>query len=176
MKLNRITGFGAVLVLGANILSARASAVVGKMAPPLLVHELDGKEFDLAALRGKVVVVSFWATWCPDCRQEMPALDEYYRQFHDRGVEMIGLSVDQGRDHNEVRKAMKTVHYPAAMLSDARSNGFGTPNLLPITYVIDSNGVVRARLNPDKAILSVKVLADIVDPLLPSKPAQPAAP
>src|ERR1700684_886482 len=74
--------------------SAFAAMEVGQPAPSLVVQELDGQTFDLGAVRGKVVVVSFWATWCPPCRKEMPVLDALYRRYHGQGLEMIGLSAD----------------------------------------------------------------------------------
>jgi len=146
--------------------------------PALVVPQLDGGTFDLAAARGKVVVVNFWATWCAPCRQEMPVLDAVYRRYHPSGLEMIGLEVDTGRsrERGEAREAMQAFSYPAAMLSDAKKNGFGGPDALPVTYVVDREGVVRARLTPDKAGLTEQHLTDVIDPLLdePSSPA-PAA-
>ncbi len=59
---------------------------VGQPAPALVAQELSGQTFDLAAQRGKVVVINFWATWCPPCRKEMPALDAFYRKYHSQGT------------------------------------------------------------------------------------------
>jgi len=150
---------------------ALAAAEVGQAAPALVVQELDGQTFDLSALRGKVVIVHFWATWCPPCRKEMPALDAFYRRHHGEGVEMIGLSADRPHDRAEVRKVMRSYRFPAAMLDDAEVDGFGKPNALPVTLVIDGNGVVRASLTPEETPLTEKALADVVVPLLPRQAA-----
>ena len=109
-------------------LNASAAMEVGQPAPSLVVQELDGKTFDLGAVRGKVVVVSFWATWCPPCRKEMPVLDALYRRYHSQGLEMIGLSADRPHDRSEVIKVMQSFSYPAAMLDDAKVNDFGEPS------------------------------------------------
>ncbi len=147
---------------------ALAAVEVGQPAPALVVQEMDGRTFDLAALRGKVVVVNLWASWCPPCRAEMPVLDTFYRRYHDRGVEVIGLSADDPHDRREMEKAAQTVGYPAAMLREAKANGFGAPKVLPLTWVIDTNGVVRAKLGTGEPVTE-KSLADTVLPLLPSK-------
>ena len=132
--------------------------------------ELDGQAFDLAALRGKVVIVSFWATWCPPCRAEMPVLDAFYRRYHGQGLEMIGLSADRPHDRSDVTKVMQSFGYPAAMLDDAKVNDFGTPSALPMTIVIDGHGIVRAELTPDQ-MGTEKSLSAAVLPLLPQKSA-----
>jgi len=150
---------------------ALASATVGDAAPALVVPELDGQVFDLSALRGKVVVVNFWATWCPPCREEMPALDAFYRRYHGQGLEMIGLSADRPHDRSDVLKVMQSFSYPAAMQADAKVNDFGPPNVLPVTFVVDSSGVIRAKLTPDQTPVTGKSLSDAVLPLLPENPA-----
>ena len=76
------------------------------------------------------------------------------------------MSADSPHDSDEVQKVMRAFAYPAAMVVKARSNGFGTPRMLPLTYVIDTKGVVRAVLRPDKVQITEKSLADIVLPLL----------
>src|SRR5208337_2327447 len=121
--------------------SAYAAVDTGQTAPALVVQELNGQTFDLAALRGKVVVINFWATWCPPCREEMPALDAFYRRYHGQGLEMIGLSTDRPHDRSDVSKVMHSYSYPAAMLDDAKVNDFGPPNVLPVTFVVDRKGV-----------------------------------
>jgi len=160
---------------------AFASATVGNAAPALDVPELDGQTFDLSAQRGKVVIVNFWATWCPPCREEMPALDAFYRRYHGQGLEMIGVSADRPHDRSDVIKVMQSFTYPAAMLDDAKVNEFGTPDALPMTVVVDSNGVVRAKLTPDQTQVTEKKLSDAVLPLLPQHsaaqaPAKPGQP
>jgi cytochrome c biogenesis protein CcmG, thiol:disulfide interchange protein DsbE len=149
---------------------ARATAHVGEAAPSLVVPELSGRTFDLAAMRGRVVIVNFWATWCPPCRQEMPALDAFYRRYHGEGLDLIGLSIDRTHDQAEVPKVMQAFSYPAAILSEASINGFGTPGALPSTFVVDGNGVVRARFTPNGTPLTEKTLAAVVVPLLPHRP------
>jgi cytochrome c biogenesis protein CcmG, thiol:disulfide interchange protein DsbE len=144
-----------------------AATEVGQVAPALVVRELDGQRFDLGAKRGKVVLVDFWATWCPPCRAEMPALDAFYRRYRNRGVEMIGVSVDGSRDRAAVGKLMHALSYPAALVSDAKVNGFGMPSALPIMYVVDAHGVVRAKLTPNQGPLTAERLIEIVRPLLP---------
>jgi peroxiredoxin len=144
-----------------------AAPAPGDRAPALIVPQLDGSRFDLAQLRGKLVVVNFWATWCEPCRQEMPALDAFYTKYRDRGLALVGISVDRSRDRDDVVKVMRTLHYPAAILSQAETDGFGKPTVLPETFVIDGSGVVRAVLTPDKNPITEQTLAAALLPLLP---------
>jgi peroxiredoxin len=148
-------------VLGCGL--ARAEPAMDQPAPALVVTGLDGQTFDLGKLRGKVVLVNYWATWCAPCRKEMPRLDAFYRRYHDRGLELIGISIDRARDREKVRKAMTKLAYPAAMSSAISVDGFGPPEGAPLTFVVDTNGIVR-----DKFIdVYDQLLTDVVIPLLP---------
>jgi cytochrome c biogenesis protein CcmG, thiol:disulfide interchange protein DsbE len=161
---------GVLAFAGLSPLACAATAI-GQPAPSLVVQELDGQTFDLGAVRGKVVIVSFWATWCPPCRAEMPVLDAFYRRYHGQGLEMIGLSADRPHDRSDVSKVMQSFSYPAAMLDDAKVNDFGTPSALPMTVVIDGQGMIRAQLTPDQTAVTEKSLSAAVLPLLQQKSA-----
>jgi cytochrome c biogenesis protein CcmG, thiol:disulfide interchange protein DsbE len=166
--LNWILAIALVLLMVSSARSPGfASADVGEPAPALVLNELGGSTFDLASLHGKVVVINFWATWCPPCRKEMPALDAFYKEYHPKGVELIGVSADRPHDRKEVEQAMQSLSYPVAMLEDAKDNGFGAPATLPETFVVDGNGVVRAKFLPHAGSVTVESLAAAVQPLLP---------
>lgn len=143
-----------------------AATEVGQPAPALTIPELDGRDFDLAALRGKVVIVNFWATWGEPCRQEIPALGAFYQQHHAQGLEMMGISADRPRDKRDVESMAKTMPYPVALLRSASANGFGPPRSLPTTFVIDKAGTVRAELQPDQTPVTEQSLNATVLPLL----------
>jgi peroxiredoxin len=152
----------AFLALACEYRPAGAEPKIGKPAPVLVVTELDGQTFDLGKLRGKVVLVNYWATWCLPCRKEMPRLDTFYRRYHDHGLELVGISIDRAQDREKVRKTMRVLAYPAAMTNDISENGFGNTDGVPTTFVVDSSGIVR-----DKFIdVYDKLLRDVVIPLL----------
>jgi cytochrome c biogenesis protein CcmG/thiol:disulfide interchange protein DsbE len=140
----------------------RAAPEIGEAAPPLVVTALDGTVIDLAKLRGKVVLVNFWATWCAPCRKEMPTFDAFYRRHRNESFELVGISTDFARDAAKMRKAAAPLAYPIAWINDAGVNGFGAPDGVPVTYVIDAEGIIR-----DKFIaVPAKLLNDVVVPML----------
>jgi len=136
---------------------------LGEPAPALEATQLDGKHFSLAANAGKIVIVSFWATWCAPCREEMPALDAFYKQHRAEGVEVIAISADEPEDRKQVDAVMASFSFPAAMVSDSRFNGYGRLRHIPVTFVIDRNGILRrngwtATPKIDAAVLDAEVL------------------
>jgi len=82
---------------------------------------------------------------------------------------MIAVSDERSRARGDVRKVMQRFTFPAAMIGDAKVNGFGEPDALPITYVIDAQGVIRAKFLGGKPQVTEKSLSDAVIPLLPAK-------
>jgi len=131
-------------IFAAPALAAAAVPKIGAPAPAMVVRLLDGQTLDLASLKGKVVAVNVWATWCAPCRAEMPMLDAFYRAHQAEGFELVGLSDDRSRDLAEVRKVMSAFSYPAALLSQAKVDDLDEPRILPLTYIVGPDGVVRA--------------------------------
>ena len=164
MRFVRLILAVAVGALAAAFATDRASAApeIGEAAPPLVLTAIDGTSIDLAKLRGKVVLVNFWATWCAPCRKEMPTLDAFYRRHRGQGFELIGISIDFARDAAKMRKVAAGLAYPAVGIKDIEVNGFGAPEGVPVTYVIDGEGIIR-----DKFIaVPNKLLNDVVVPML----------
>ena len=154
------------------LISARpvcADAVVGQAVPAFTALTLDGKIFDLSVLKGKVVVLHFWATWCAPCREEMPALEAVYRQFHDKGLEVLAISADRPRAKDEALQVMHYFTFPGAMLNESTKNDLGAVSAIPVTYVIDKKGVVENILIPDAQPLTPNGLGNEVKHLIEAK-------
>ena len=98
------------LVAAAGLVAGvRGVACAEGSAASITATLLDGKPFASDQLKGKVLVVNFWATWCGPCREEMPALDAWYLAMRARGVEVLALSVDELADEAKVREAVKAL-------------------------------------------------------------------
>src|ERR1700679_1361257 len=95
--MQKLTLFLLILFAAFGPLTARADVDINR---PLDLNftAVDGRKVDLAQLRGKVVLLDFWATWCPGCRQEVPEVVNTYRKYHDKGFEVVGISLDQDKD------------------------------------------------------------------------------
>jgi thiol-disulfide isomerase/thioredoxin len=105
---------------------ALAAPEMDQPAPPLIATALDGQTFDLAKLRGKVILVNFWATWCAPCRREMPVLDAFYRHYREQGLELIGISVDFARDRAKMRKVLAQSPIRPRWQTTSRSTASGS--------------------------------------------------
>jgi len=126
-----------------NSLPAIAEPNLGDPAPGLIITLPNGQPFDLSMLKGRVVLVNFWATWCAPCLAEMSIIEKFYREHHGDGFEVIALSTDSPRVRETVGKVLAGLSFPGALLNDANYNGFGS--LVPVSYVIDASGVVRGK-------------------------------
>lgn len=145
------------LIVGALALIAAAAqaavATEGKPMPHFQLKTLDGKSIDSADLKGKVVLVNFWATWCPPCREEMPAFQKYYEAHRGDGFEIVAVSTDEPEDLPKVREAMKPFAFPGAMQADNDTKAFGRIWVMPMSFVIDRGGIVRkAGWHSDKPV------------------------
>jgi thiol-disulfide isomerase/thioredoxin len=106
---------------------------------------LNHRKLDLKAYRGKVVLLNFWATWCAPCQVEMPRFVAWQKEYGPRGLQIIGISMDD--DPTLVRSVYRKLHlnYPVAMGDATLGELYGGVLGLPVTFLIDRNGEVRAR-------------------------------
>ena len=116
---------------------------VGDRAPEFQLPALEGTPVNLSDYRGKVVMVHFWATWCPPCVEEMPELESLYRTFKGKGLEILAISADKG-DGSTVSAFMKRNKLTFPVLLDPQAlvaRSYGTFKL-PETYIVDRQGVI----------------------------------
>ncbi len=121
-----------------------ASSVRPAPAPSWKLKDVDGKEVTSEQFKGKVVVLDFWATWCPPCRAEIPGYIELQRKYMAEGLVIVGVSVDT-EGPEVVRKFMKElgINYPIVMGDDDIVGAFAPIQGYPTTFIIDREGRVR---------------------------------
>ena len=125
------------------------------VAPEIALKTIDGKQFSLKSLRGKYVVVDFWASWCPDCRKDAPNVVAMYNKFHKKGVEFVGVSFDTKSE--SWKSAVEKLGIPYTQVSDMKNMRESPVALaynikwIPTVYVIDPEGkVVLATVMSEK--------------------------
>jgi thiol-disulfide isomerase/thioredoxin len=125
--------------------------------------DLQGNVISSTTLAGKIVIVDFWATWCPPCRREIPGLVELQKQYGDRGLVVVGFSLDESAD--AVRRfAQNTgVTYPLVMADENLVNLFGGVTSIPSTFVLDRKGHI---VSNHLGYVDKQVFADEIKPLL----------
>ena len=124
--------------------SACAASDDSTLAPDFRLKDLNGSEISLSDYEGKVLYINFWATWCPPCRAEIPEFIEFYKEYKDQGLEILGVSVDQmGADKVLAFVKASEMNYPVAMYTMEFINDYRPGNSIPTTIVIDRQGMIR---------------------------------
>ena len=133
-------------------------------APVLVLKDLRGRALRLSDYKGKVVVLNFWATWCPPCRAEMPDLIRMQREYRSQGLQVVGITYPP-EEIAEVRQFVRKlgVNYPIALGTIETKSLFDETETLPLTIVIDREGKVRERI---EGILLPQEFEQKIRPLL----------
>jgi peroxiredoxin len=132
----------------AGRLRTPAVASKGLAAPDFVLTDLQGHNLKLSDLRGKAVVLNFWATWCPPCKEEIPWFVELQKRYGSQGLQVIGVSMDDDGDQKDVAKfaAANSINYPVLLGKDNVANQYGGIEYLPTTFYIGRDGVVVDRV------------------------------
>jgi len=144
-------------------MAALARPTIGEPAPPLQGRFFSGRPFDLEALRGKVVLVNFYSSYCQWCALEIGNIEAHYEQLKPKGLEVIMLSIEQSEDRERARRFIDNYSLPGAMAIDLQASGFDKKYPTPTCYVIDKKGVVRDKIT---GVKRPQYYRSIVMPLL----------
>lgn len=170
---SRMRSIGVALLLAlATAFPAHAKGlVVGEPAPPITLHTLDGRDIDTRALLGKVVIVTFWATWCGPCREELPLLSRYAAEHAGDGLVVLGFSLDEPGDLDQVRAVATKLGFPVGLLGDPHVPGYGRIWHLPVNFTIDRAGRLADNGWKDRTpVWTQDRLDEVVTPLLRAPP------
>ncbi len=137
-----LTGF-VTFIAWESLPGSRAQAGelrVGAPAPAATLVTLDGEKISTVDLTGQVVILSFWATWCAPCREELPMLSEYFVQHAQAGLRVLGFSLDEREKLPEVRQIAQSLRFPVGLMADSSAPSYGRIWRLPVNFTIDRAG------------------------------------
>ena len=142
---------------------AGTTVVIGQPAPAFSLIDLEGKRLGLAALRGKVVLLDFWATWCAPCRTEIPHFINLQNRYRDRGLQVVGISFDDEAAPVRAFYRQYKMNYPVAIGDAALAERYGGILGLPVAFVIGCDGRIHSRHAGET---DVSVIERDIQPLL----------
>jgi cytochrome c biogenesis protein CcmG/thiol:disulfide interchange protein DsbE len=125
--------------------AVRAAAELGETVPALKGTFFSGQSFDLTRMRGKVVLVNFYSSYCSFCAYEIGNLEAFYEQHHDQGFEVIVVGIDSLEDRHRVERMLGIYNLPGVMADELEQSGFERRYPTPTAFVIDRSGILRAR-------------------------------
>jgi len=157
---------------------ARGNALrLGGPAPPATLVTLDGRRLATADLIGQVVILTFWATWCGPCREELPLLSAYAAQHAPQGLNVLGFGLDSPEDDmRKVRQVAHSLSFPVGLLANSSAPGYGRIWRIPVNFTIDRRGrLIDNGWKDEDSTWTAERLEKIVTPLLEDsiRPASP---
>ena len=152
-------GIAALLLsaaIGAKGQTGGTQSLVNHEAPQFVRRDLTGRSMNLARLKGKVVLLNFWATWCAPCQIEMPMFARWQKDYGPQGLAVVGISMDD--DAAPARTVIRKlrIDYPVAMGDAALGQRYGGVLGLPYTLLIDRNGIVCAEFQGEADLSKIE--------------------
>jgi len=135
--------------------------LVGKKAPDFTLKDMNDKPVSLSSLRGNVVLISFWATWCPPCRDEMPSLNRLYRDNRNKGLVVVAVSTDRGPSPVKDFLGKTPVDFPVLLDSGSRVAKQFKVFSLPTTFLLNRNGAIVKKYLGEEEWDSAKIRNEI---------------
>jgi len=166
--LQHLTAMGVAAYGLMRVRPARANDLhVGERAPPATLVTLDGRKVSTPDLIGSVVILTFWATWCEPCRDELPLLSKYASEHASQGLRVLGFSLDLPQEVAGVRHVAQSLSFPNGLLASSSAPGYGRIWRLPVSFTIDRKGLlVDNGWLAKKPVWTQERLDRIVTPLL----------
>jgi len=133
------------------------------LAPDFTLKTLEGQEITLSQLKGKVVLLDFWATWCGPCRESIPHLIQLYKNYRESGFVLVGMNVDKG-DVEVVHRFVKSmdIPYPIVIASDEVARNYRVTSI-PTTFFIDKGGKIREKIIGFNSAIAQQLTAKVAD-------------
>ncbi len=133
------------------------------LPPDFTLKTFDGQEITLSQLKGKVVLLDFWATWCGPCKESIPHLIQLYKNYRKNGFELVGMNVDRG-DAEVVRRYIKSmdIPYPVVTAPEEVVRSYRVTGI-PATFLIDKEGKIRERLAGFNTTIAQQLTTKVAD-------------
>ena len=172
--------FAALVVTAAPLSTAHAGMTglkipIGDPAPDFTLEDLEGKKVTLSDFKGKkVVMIDFWATWCNICKREMPVLETVYKEYKEKGVEFLGVALDENIKQIKKIIAAKGVTYPILLDRNAKvaTEVYQLAGPIPLKVIVDCDGVIAYAHVGDYPDYPPEIVF-VFDELLEECPAKP---
>lgn len=143
MRLTHWLRYSLTALAASCALQASANVQVASQAPDFTLHAMKGPNTRLQELRGRVVMVNFWATWCGPCRQEMPHLNRLHEKYNRAGLVLLGVNVDDDPANAAAVATKLGIQFPVLLDTDKKVSDQYDLQAMPSTYLIDRDGKVR---------------------------------
>jgi peroxiredoxin len=133
----------------ANTTNSKSGVEKGEMAPDFTLQTINGKTYKLSNLRGKKVLLNFFATWCPPCKGEMPNMEEFYKENNDKDITVLAVNLTTGEtDPNNIPKFISNYGLTFPVLLDKQGNigDIYQAFSIPTSYFIDTKGIIREKM------------------------------